>query len=106
MTPKSSPYIDNNGAIVIPFIIDQKYHFWNGDHPLSITLQQLNAPEELWRQYIKKPYPGKPAKGRNNKYDFEVTSQRRQELLTRQGICCPIYKSLSKTIHWTFPEIC
>ena len=61
MDNQDKPYIDKNGTIVIPFSIDQKYHYWNGGQDLSVTLQELNAPEDIWRQYIKKPYPGKPA---------------------------------------------
>ena len=29
MDNQDKPYIDKNGTIVIPFSIDQKYHFWN-----------------------------------------------------------------------------
>ena len=48
MTNKSIPYSDNNGGIIIPFNSDQKYHFWNGGQPLSETLMELNAPEDIW----------------------------------------------------------
>jgi len=55
------PYIDANGTIVIPFNIDQKYHFWNGGQPLSVTMQELNVPEDIWHKHIEKPYPGNAA---------------------------------------------
>jgi len=26
-----------------------------------VTLQEINTPEDIWKKYIKKPYPGKSA---------------------------------------------
>ena len=58
MTNKVIPYIDNNGTIIIPFNADSKYHFWNGGQPLSDTLMELNAAEDIWSKHIhQKPYP-------------------------------------------------
>jgi len=57
MTTKSTPYIDNSGAIVIPFHADQKYHYWNGGQSMADTLMELNAPENIWRNHTVKPYP-------------------------------------------------
>jgi len=56
--PGVIPYIDQAGNIVIPFNADKKYQYWNGGQPLAMTLQELNVPEQIWRQYVKKPYPG------------------------------------------------
>ena len=61
MNDQDKPYIDANGTIVIPFNIDKKYHFWNGGQPLSVTLQELKAPEHVWHKHIEKPYPGNAA---------------------------------------------
>jgi len=61
MDNQDKPYIDENGTIVIPFSIDQKYHFWNGGQPLSATMQEINAPEDIWRKYLKVPYSGDTA---------------------------------------------
>jgi hypothetical protein len=61
MTPKDSPYIDNHGTIIIPFNSDQKYRYWNGGQPLSDTLLELNAPEDIWGKHTEKPYPGNAA---------------------------------------------
>ncbi|HQK80237.1 MAG TPA: hypothetical protein PK621_11100, partial [Syntrophales bacterium] len=61
MDNQDKPYIDKNGTIVIPFSIDQRYHFWNGGQDISVTLQEINTPEDIWKKYIKKPYPGKSA---------------------------------------------
>ena len=61
MSDQDKPYIDANGTIVIPFNINQKYHFWNGGQPLSVTLQELNATEDIWNKHVEKPYPGNPA---------------------------------------------
>ena len=59
MTNEGIPYIDHNGIIIIPFNSDPKYHYWNGGQPLSATLLELNAPEDVWKKHIQlKPYPG------------------------------------------------
>ena len=52
MAQKSSPYIDNHGTLIIPFGTDPKYHFWNGGQPLSDTLLELNAPEDVWNRHL------------------------------------------------------
>jgi hypothetical protein len=61
MTNKSITYFDNNGSIIIPFNYDQKYPFWNGGQPLSETLMELNAPEDIWSKHTLSPYPGDTA---------------------------------------------
>ena len=61
MTNKDIPHIDHTGAMIIPFNADPKYHYWNGGQPLSDTLMELNAPEDVWRKHIGKPYPGESA---------------------------------------------
>ena len=62
MDEKSTPYIDHTGTMIIPFDADQKYHYWNGGQPLSDTLLELNAPEDVWSKHIhQKPYPGNGA---------------------------------------------
>ena len=57
MTPKGSPYIEHTGTMIIPFNADPKYQYWNGGQPLSDTLLELNAPEDIWKKHIEKPYP-------------------------------------------------
>ncbi len=61
MSNNNAPYIDQAGNIIIPFDADHKYHYWNGGQNLSVTLQELNAPKEVWVRYVKKPYPGDAA---------------------------------------------
>ena len=59
MDQKSTPHIDHNGTLIIPFNADPKYHFWNGGQSLSDTLLELNAPEDVWSKHIhQKPYQG------------------------------------------------
>jgi predicted amidohydrolase len=58
MNDHEKPYIDENGTIVIPFNIDQKYHFWSGGQKLAETMKEIQAPEDVWRKYLKIPYPG------------------------------------------------
>lgn len=65
MTDKTSQYIDNSGNIIVPFNADPKYHFWNGGQSLSVTLQEVNAKEDLWNKYFEKPYPGYAARAEN-----------------------------------------
>ena len=55
MSNNNAPYIDQAGNIIIPFDADHKYHYWNGGQNLSVTLQELNAPKEVWVRYVKKP---------------------------------------------------
>jgi len=62
MESNDIPNIDQHGNILIPFNIDQKYHFWNGGHKLSETLEELNVPKEVWTNYVKKPHPGDAAR--------------------------------------------
>ena len=61
MPPKDSPYIDPTGTLIIPFNADQKYHYWNGGQPLTETLLELNAPEDILKNHIETPYPRKAA---------------------------------------------
>jgi len=58
MTDKGIPYIDTSGNIIVPFNADPKYHFWNGGQHLSKTMQEINAPEDVWRKHMEIPYPG------------------------------------------------
>ena len=59
MPEKDGPYIDDTGAIVIPFDADPRYHYWNGGQPLAKTMLELNATEDIWDKHTVKPYPGK-----------------------------------------------
>ena len=61
MSNNGTPYIDHTGTVIIPFNADPKYHYWNGGQPLSDTLLELNAPEDVWRKHTLKPYPGNTA---------------------------------------------
>jgi hypothetical protein len=61
MTPNGSPYIDNSGAIIVPFNADEKYHYWNGGQHLSDTMVELNVSGNIWRNHTTKPYPGNAA---------------------------------------------
>jgi hypothetical protein len=58
MPQKDSPYIDDNGAIIIPFTADEKYHYWNGGQTMEDTLMELNASEDIWKNHTVKSYPG------------------------------------------------
>jgi hypothetical protein len=58
MTNKSIPYFDNNGSIIMHFNSDEKYHFWNGGQPLSETITELNAQEDIWSKHTLSLYPG------------------------------------------------
>lgn len=58
MPQTDSPYIDQTGAIIIPFTADEKYHYWPGGQSMSDTLMELNAPENIWRNHTEKKYPG------------------------------------------------
>lgn len=57
MTQTDSPYIDQTGAIIIPFNSDPKYHYWNGGQSLSDTLMELNVPENVWKNHTERAYP-------------------------------------------------
>ena len=61
MLSQDSPYIDDSGAIIIPFKADSKYHYWNGGQALSDTMIELNLPENIWRNHTTKPFPRNPA---------------------------------------------
>ena len=61
MPSQDSPYIDDSGAIIIPFNANEKYHYWNGGQPLSDTMLELNVPENIWRNHTVKSYPGNAA---------------------------------------------
>ena len=58
MNPRTTPYINHTGDIVIPSDTDKKYHFWNGGQDLTETLLELNVSEDVWKRYSEKPYPG------------------------------------------------
>jgi hypothetical protein len=46
------PYINEQGELVIPFTADPKYHWWAGGQSIALTLQELNAPPDVWRRYV------------------------------------------------------
>lgn len=46
------PYLTPNGELRIPFTADRKYHWWAGGQSLAETLEELNAPPDVWRRYI------------------------------------------------------
>ena len=46
------PHIEKCGTLVIPFGSDPKYHYWNGGQGLSETLDELDAPEEVKKNYL------------------------------------------------------
>jgi hypothetical protein len=47
------PYINHHGDLIIPFGCDPKYHYWKqGGQNLALTLQELNAPAEVWKRYL------------------------------------------------------
>lgn len=48
----SRPYIDGRGVLVISFECDPKYRWWAGGQSIAETLQELNAPTEVWRRYV------------------------------------------------------
>jgi hypothetical protein len=58
MPPSDSPYIDDSGAMVIPFSADPRYHYWNGGQSMADTLLELNAPENVWKNHTTRDYPG------------------------------------------------
>jgi hypothetical protein len=57
MIHKTTPCIDDSGNIIIPFNSDPKYQYWNGGQPLSVTLQEMNITEDVWKKHTEKPYP-------------------------------------------------
>ena len=51
------PYLRPDGTLIDPIYAPPQY-FWQ---PLSVTLSELNAPPEVWRQYTSVPYPADDA---------------------------------------------
>jgi len=45
------PYIDNNGTLFIPVDADPKYHWWKNGQSIKDTLTELNASDEIKKQY-------------------------------------------------------
>ena len=51
--PFRKPYINEYGELIIPFDSDPKYHWWRDvGQSIAVTLRELQAPEEVWREYI------------------------------------------------------
>jgi hypothetical protein len=46
------PYINEQGELIIPFTADPKYHWWAGGQSIALTLQELDAPPDVWRRYV------------------------------------------------------
>jgi hypothetical protein len=46
------PYLTDKGELRIPFTADPKYHWWKGGQSITETLQELNAPADVWRRYV------------------------------------------------------
>lgn len=46
------PYINTRGELIIPLTCHRRFHWWNGGQSLVETLQELNAPSEVWRRYV------------------------------------------------------
>lgn len=61
MADEKTPYIDNEGDIIIPFHSDAKYQYWNKGQSLADTLQELNVNEAVWKKHVLKKYPGNGA---------------------------------------------
>lgn len=50
------PSINRRGELIIPFDSDRRYHYWAGGQSVAATLQELNAPREVWARYTEAPY--------------------------------------------------
>lgn len=48
----SRPYINDRGELIIPFSSDPRFHWWAGGQSIAETLQELNAPPDVWRRYV------------------------------------------------------
>ncbi len=46
------PYLTPTGELRIPFTADPRYHWWKGGQSIAQTLQELNAPPDVWRRYV------------------------------------------------------
>lgn len=46
------PWIDQKGNLIIPFDSNPKYHYWAGGQSLKETLDELNAPPEVYARYV------------------------------------------------------
>jgi hypothetical protein len=47
------PYLTDKGELRIPFESDPHYHWWKpGGQSIALTLQELNAPADVWRRYV------------------------------------------------------
>ena len=49
--PPPKPFIQYR-ELVVPFDSDPKYHYWAGGQPISKTLEELGATEEVKRKYM------------------------------------------------------
>lgn len=52
LTFLTRPYLTLNGELRIPFTADPKYQWWKGGQSIAQTLQELNAPPDVWRRYV------------------------------------------------------
>jgi len=48
----TKPHLTSSGELRIPFTADRKYHWWAGGQSIAETLQELNAPPDVWRRYV------------------------------------------------------
>src|SRR5215468_6875763 len=48
----TKPYLTSKGELRIPFTSDRRYHWWAGGQSIAETLQELNAPPDVWRRYV------------------------------------------------------
>jgi hypothetical protein len=52
VTVLTRPHINDRGELIIPLTSDPRFHWWAGGQSIAETLQELNAPSEVWRRYV------------------------------------------------------
>jgi hypothetical protein len=46
------PYLTDEGELRIPCAAAPRYRWWDRGQSIAETLQELNAPAEVWRRYV------------------------------------------------------
>ena len=51
-TEQLRPYLTDNGELIIPTDVPEKYKWWTGGQTAAKTLEELEAPKEIVDRYI------------------------------------------------------
>ena len=51
-SPRTTPYLDERGRLMIPTNSDPTYYYWKGGQSVVTTLKELGAPLDVIRRFM------------------------------------------------------